>query len=306
MRNKERRRRDAERRAQMRRNSIDSKLRGELDKGAKPLPNEYPLRSLADAENIKKKKNVQRPQFSLNKVQAATLGTISSVVGSFGLIFAITATTPIFSGEWNPKGVIWLALCGMGIYSSIFFAKMSTKIGKFFTVAVGLLIATAFAAGVVSQVVVDGSAQIRGSVSDRSQKLATALINDMLIIEENQKFLELPDEQARGVYNLYGRAATQSAEIAAKWNPATNAEIPLPGFAAVLILVNGAADLQSRALIAFADDLNQPDPARKQEVLEMRDQINTMLSSEGGAARLLAKTVEPLGIVLTVEKGQKN
>jgi|LauGreSuBDMM15SN_2_FD.fasta_scaffold01841_2 hypothetical protein len=299
----DRRRRDAERRAQARRESLDRKLRGDLENGAQPLPSESPLRSLADAENAKPRQVRRRPRFVLTTARAALLATGSSVVATVALSLAVTAGTPLFSGKWQAAGALWLIPGALGAYGATLFGSMASKIGKAIAIVVAVSLAASFVAGSTSQVVVDGSAQLRGSVGDRTQRLATALLNDMLVIEENQRLLELPDEQARGVYDLYAVAAAQSADLAAKWNPAVNADVPLPGFVQVLELVNGAADLQSRALIAFADDLNQPDPARKQQVLAMRDQVTALLAAEDGAARLLAQTVEPLGIVLNVENG---
>ena len=157
--------------------------------------------------------------------------------------------------------------------------------------------------GSTSQVVVGGTVQLKGSVGDRSQRLAVALLNDMLILEGNQKLLNLPAEQARGVFDHYAEASAQSADIAPKWNPVVAKDVPLPGFVQVLSQVNEAADLQARALVAYADDLQQPDPARYQQVVAMRERVIALLAGESGAAALLDTTVAPLGIKLKIEGG---
>lgn len=178
-----------------------------------------------------------------------------------------------------------------------------TTSARVVAIVVTLVTFTSYAAGSLTQIVVDGQVQLRGSVGDRTYRLAKEVLSDMLILEENQRLLELPPEQARGVFELYAEAAAQSSGIAARWNPATAGDVPLPGFVTVFEKLNEAADLQARTLLAYADDLQQPDTARQQRIVQTRARISDLLTGEQGAVSELGSTIAPLGITLTVENG---
>jgi len=294
------RRRDAQRRAESRRRSLEHKLDGSEMQGLPRLPQEPPMRSLADVEAESSRRPARRQPLPWVASLVVVTGVVLTVLG---VLFAVSGGTPVFSGSWEPAQFGWLVLPVVGAVAVIRSWSRVTTRTKVAAVALAVVTFTSFTTGSLTQIVVDGQVQLRGSVGDRTYRLAKAVLADMLVLEENQRLLELPSEQARGVFDLYAQAAAQSGGIAARWNPAIAGEVPLPGFVSVFDKLNKAADLQAQALLLYADDLQQPDPARLQRVVAARTRISELLTGDEGAVKELGSTIAPLGISLTVENG---
>jgi hypothetical protein len=231
-------------------------------------------------------------------------GAVPLLSIAFAVSAAMTVLTgfPVAGHGWSPVGLVpAVAAAGTGylLRRALAGAGFGARTFAVTAAAVTALIAVL---GVSEQVVVQDRPVLRNSIEDRSYRLASRIVYDLKVLEENGKLLDLPAEQARGVANLYEAAIAQDLEIAARWNPATAGELPLPGFATVFDLVNRLADLQARTLGSYRDDLQQPDPARQQGIAEARVQIAELLTGPEGAAVTLANTVAPLGIELTVEE----
>ena len=290
-RRKEREEREALRRADDRRRALDAKLgrNGYVSdlSGFPPAATATPNGSVPVGEPVE--------DHTYHPVPTVLLAITASV--SIGL--AVIGGTPVLGGGWDLVGaapVLPALATGWFLYPRIALGSLAVRMVSA-VVTVG--IASAFILGATTQASVDGRPVRSGSVEDRSSRLATELLADLLTVEDNQRLLDLAPEQGRGVLGLYEQAAEQSAFIASKWNPVIRKDAPLPGFVEVFSLINQAGDLQARTLIAYRDDLNQPDAARQQQIAQSRQTIMGLLAGPNGAAAKLAATVAPIGITLT-------
>lgn len=230
--------------------------------------------------------------------------TITGLALLFSLSSALAALSglPIAGHGWSPVGFVPAAVSAGTGYFLIRALSRSGFGSKVVASIIMLLTATVSVLGVTQQVMVQDRPVLRNSTEDRASRLAEKVLFDLQVLEENGKLLDLPFEQARGIDSLYEAAIRQDLDIAARWNPAVNSEVPLPGFSTVFDLVNRLADLQARTLGMYRDDLRQPDTARQQEIAENRVAIIELLVGPNGAAATLADTVRPLGIELSVEE----
>jgi hypothetical protein len=294
------RRRDAQRRAKLRRESLEQKIEGSDSNGFARLPKDPPLRSLADAENRGKEKPHRKYK---RKMASAWLLVFGMIISVSGLLFTVSGATPVFTDNWRPINFSWLLLSISGLFLIYHNWSLTTTRAKVAVCILGTIILSSFIAGSYSQIVIDGEVQLRGSVGDKSYRLAKQIMVDIVILDENRKLLDLPAEQARGVFDLYLQAAEQSGAIAARWNPATKEEAPLPGFISIFDKLNESADLLAQALLLYSEDLQQSDTARLQKIIATNARVNEILFGINGAVSDLSSTIAPLGIGLTVENG---
>ena len=292
-RQQERERRDAERRAAQRAADLQRKLaRSEQPFVAAPPPTGEPIPVMAPAEHHAFETLVLSP------------GASSVVVGFFGIVatcsmgVALVSGTPLAGGGWS-------AWAGLPLIAGLISGALmlgswnrATIRGRVIAGAVCLVLAASFAVGLATQISLEGKPVLTGSTVDRSSRMATELLSDMLTLEDNQKLMDLAPEQGRGVLALYEEAAKQSSGIAQKWNPIVRKEVPLPGFTEVLTLVNRAADLQAGVLMAYRDQLNQADASRLEQIQLAKTEIMDLLAGPSGAAAKLSSTVAPVGIRL--------
>lgn len=317
--NQERARREAERRASERRSRLEAAgAFGTPSASAAPRPTEpappqrpHPAQSsvgpsIAPARPGSVDSFVEAPRSVDTGIRVHFPGAVPLLSVAFALSAAMTvlASLPVAGHGWSPVGLIpGAAAFGTGYL----LRRALTDAGfgaRVFTVTVVVVTTLIAVLGTTQQVVVQDRPVLRNSTEDRSYRLANRIVYDLKVLEENGKLLDLPAEQARGVANLYEAAIAQDLAIAARWNPATAGDLPLPGFATVFDLVNRLADLQARTLGSYRDDLQQPDPARQQGIAEARVLIAGLLTGPEGAAVTLANTVAPLGIELSVEENR--
>lgn len=255
---------------------------------SQPANTQYPL-NLAPMDESPRRYNFPA---------ASTVVPLAAIACSVGISLAALSGLPVTGHSWSIAGFIPLIAGVAGGYVLVRAWFSSPVASRVLAASMLLLAPIAAVAGATSQVTVAGKPVLHGSAADRSSRLAASILSDLYTLEDNQKLLNIPDEQARGLSSVLTAAVTQDSEIAARWNPATAKDLPLPGFNAVFDIVNRTADLQARTISLRIADLQQADSARQQAISDQRDQIMFLLTGDAGAAALLARTVAPLGIKL--------
>ena len=295
----DRSRRDAERRAESRRSRMQSA-------GAVVGQQKHLEEAPVSPRKVSKRK-ITNPSTEPKRAPVDNKGSLrfilKTLILSFFASLAALSGLPIVGHGWSVGGLIPLAIAVGVAFSLRRNREYISYPVKVTAVLSALVITSVTLLGVHNQVYIEDQPVLRNSNAEKSVRLADRIVADLIVIEQNQKLLNLPAEQARGLGDLYKAAVDQDLKIAARWNPAVATDVPLPGFVDVFRLVNQVSDLQARALGEVQDDLLQPDPARQQRISEMRSTIIELLTGPEGAAVTLARTVAPLGIELSVGTG---
>ena len=310
----------AQKRAAKRKAALDKALQKQVDTpstDSKVIPDSKPEDLASKKSFIKKSKNegkiapVSLPKESsfsakfllfLN-LRASLFLPIFSLLGVLLVVWGVLITTPLISGEWDINGVGLILISFLFFYLSSLVIRSAGGFSKTLSLLMCGLVIIFAPVGVFSQVVVDGQAQLIGSQLDRAQRINDDILNDMYILENNQKLLELPLEQARGLAPSYQEAISTGLSIAAKWNPATASNLPSPGYLPVFRKVNTAADLQASALGLYIANMSEYDNARQEQIISSRSEIYSLLSGQQGAATLLSETATTLGLTLNLQRG---
>lgn len=227
---------------------------------------------------------------------------IFTTLAAFLVVWGVVASTPLVSGSWDWTGLSLILISLLFIYLAALVYRSAGVFSKIASAVVSLLIIVFAAGGALTQVVVDGEAQLAGSTLDKAQRINELIVEDMFTLEDNQKLLELPLEQARGIIPLYEKAINDNLVIAATWNPAIASDLPAPGYLTVYQKVNAAADLQASALSLFLSNMEQYDNARQERIVLSRSEVTSLLSGPEGAATILNSTSSSLGLSLDLTR----
>lgn len=214
-------------------------------------------------------------------VVPSLLAVLEPVILSCALVLLLVAGSPLVTGSWNSA---WLAGSSVTtIALLLLYPRASRGAGRGARTA-GLVLAglvtVSAVAGIVRQNVVEGRAQVRGSVTDRAVEEHRELTAAVDVLSENQGLLNLPPEQAIPLGAVYARARQQAILIGERWNPATNGTPPLPELAEAYALVNLAAAQQAAALDGFIANLENPEPALEAAYVERGIAVNAILTRD--------------------------
>lgn len=271
--------------------------------------NENPLNVSKNPTLVKKTDKVSKKRKKVKvrkEVQKKTPNATFKLAGyTFAALIVILLTilygAPILGRELN-----WTILASGGIITLVLLERTiswlpkTRKRPKFLIIIASLLILTFFGLGISNQIVINGKAYTSWSPTAKAYSLSTDVYADLLTLRENDRYLDLPSEQARTYSNEIKIAVTTSAGIANKWNPAVVRELPSDSFLTVMREVNAAADAQAQALDLLSQDLLQPDVARQSNILTKRaasiDSITTAVSS-------LRESTAPFGFDPIVSEG---
>lgn len=168
------------------------------------------------------------------------------------------------------------------------------------SILVAVIFLAFFGAGLKTQVVIDAQAYPVWSDTAKAYRISEDVYADLLTMRENDRYLELPADQARTYSNEITAAATNSLKIADKWNPASAGELPSPDFLNVYRDVNAAAVAQGQALELLSQDLLQPDPSRQSNIATKR--VASVESIALGISELRSATA-PYGFDPITPKG---
>ena len=193
----------------------------------------------------------------------ALLVACTPVVTAFVLIGTASVALPMFGGNWNPValagGLVLSAGASIGTWKA-FTAIAPRRWPAVAGLAAALVILGSFGAGLATQAVVDGHAQLAGSYGDRVYRSGQEILADADVLTTTQRLLRLPAEQARSLVGTFDAAMVQDVEMEARWNPATAGTIEPVSLAVAYQRINLAAVQQGIALAAQKQNLLSPDP----------------------------------------------
>ena len=241
----------------------------------------------------------QQPESRAPRYKRVTLRALLAVIlSSSSIIGGILYGGPVLGNDWNIVPLLLaLSVFVVAIAEFVRFLRRISTVDQVWISGVGILLVAVFCLGIQGQVVIEGKPYWRNSTTANAYNLAGEIRKDLYILQENQSLLSYPPEQARGLLSLYGAAAGQAEDLAIRWNPATApSDLPLPGFLVVYERMNSAADQQRKALLGYADYLQQPDARLAEEIDKSRvnaEQTYLLAATE------LANIVRPLGIDLS-------
>lgn len=292
-------RREAERRAAATRAAYEAAIRKPapsvttpVTKGSKKVPKK--LKKINNVTSVKPPKEAKEPSPGRR-------------LSFYGIAFTLTALAtvmlgaPILGQETN-----WKYL-GVGIAVSLMlfervwhWTPLASTGVRTFAIGFMVLMSIFFTVGVLNQVEIDGKAYPVWSDTAKAYTLSEEIYADLLIIRENDRYLELPSEQARTYSNEIKIATTTSLEIANKWNPSVERELPNEEFLVVLRDINAAADAQAQALDLLSQDLLQPDVSRQSNISTKRA---ASVESVTDAILYLRQATGPYGFDPIISKG---
>lgn len=207
------------------------------------------------------------------------------------VVVAVVGGTPVVTGEWDPR---WLAGAGILALLLLFLYPRTWRqrrgIARLVGSGLGLLLVLGAGVGVVRQNVVEGRAQLRGSALDLAVDEHEELTRAVRVLAENQRLLSLPPEQAIPLGEVYAAARGQAIAIGERWNPATAPTPPVAELGEVYTLVNLAAAQQTAALDVFVANLENPEPALADEIVERGNVVASLVTTEIPAALKAADT----------------
>lgn len=179
------------------------------------------------------------------------------------MVLLLPVGSPVVSGRWSPW---WVALgSAVLVTAGVRYRATWSSVGRstlrWGGVVLGLLLIAATAVGLLSQRVIDGRAQVRGSALDRAIVQLSEARAVTAILADNQGLMNLPAEQAVPLGATFQAAIDQDVRIGQLWNPATTDVAPVDELTEVVRLVNLAALTQAAALEAQYGNLVNPEPA---------------------------------------------
>lgn len=232
---------------------------------------------------------VSSPPAALEPAQASLgvliAATVLPVLTVLLLVATLSAGLPLLGGELHWQVLVAGGLVtGVCAYLTWMVASRPDRPRRALPIASGvaLLLLVAFGAGLASQVVVEGKAQLTGSQGDRTYRIGQDALAVAAVLSENQKLLRLPSEQAKSLLQTFDDAIAQDTEIASLWNPATAQNLPTPAMADVYRVLNAAATRQSEALAAQKQNLLSPDTQLAAQAAAGYDAVASLLSQSGG------------------------
>jgi len=248
-----------------------------------PRPALFPAQTTAQATARTVAEQASRPDGGTRSRLRAVVGVLQPLLGATLLTVAVVGGTPLVSGTWNPAwGAASLVLSSALLVTYPRTWKKTTRGIRAVGIGVALLVAAGAATGMVAQNVVEGRAQLRGSVVDVAVEERDDLERSLSVLVENHGLLTLPSEQAIPLRDrlVYQRAIEQSRAIADRWNPATAGDPVLPVLGDAYVLLNRAATGQTEALTGFVENLGDPEPAKARAVVERTNAVAAMLTTD--------------------------
>jgi hypothetical protein len=246
-------------------------------------------RNTAQATGVRPALFPAGPPPAQNGARATTLRSIAGIlqpaVGVTLLTIAVVGGTPLVSGVWNLPWGIATGVAAIGLLATWprTWRKAPTFV-KLSSVLVTVVVTVSSVTGTLVQNVVEGRAQLRGSTIDMAVEEHHELERSLRILTENQGLLVLPPEQAIPLLERYLLAIRQAEDLAARWNPATAGEPPLPVIGEAYALLNRAAAEQKDALKLFVENLENPEPAKASELVERANVVAGLLGTTIPAA----------------------
>jgi len=201
------------------------------------------------------------------------------MLAATALVLAVVGGTPLVDGRWQPVwlvGPLAVAAVLAGLYPRTW-RNRNRGAARVTGVALSALLLVGAGVGALTQNVVEGRAQLRGSTLDRAVEMLREMERSRDVLADNQRLLGLPAEQAIPLVATYRAAAGQAIAIGQRWNPATAGVPPLEVFGEALVLLNLAGTQQAAALEAFLANLENPEPAIEAEALARAAEVGRIL-----------------------------
>lgn len=254
-----------------------------VDGVARPRPALFPAQTTAQATTRTAGEQADRPDGGSRSRLRAVAGVLQPLLGAIFLTVAVVGGTPLVSGTWNLAwGATSLTIAAVLLATCPRTWRQTARGIRVAGSGAALLVAVGAATGMVAQNVVEGRAQLRGSVVDVAVEERDELERSLSVLVENHGLLALPPEQAIPLRDrlVYQRAIEQSRAIADRWNPATAGDPVLPVLGDAYVLLNRAATGQTEALTGFVENLGNPEPAKARAVVERANAVAATLTTD--------------------------
>lgn len=188
---------------------------------------------------------------------------VYSFLTALALMVTLTVATPLLGAQYDTPYLVVGSLAFLGAAERVIhWARRVPALLGVLLPGVAAVLVGLFLLGAANQVTIDGKVYLSTSDTAKAYELSQDVYADLLVLRDNDRYLGLPAEQARSYADEVQAAATQAQEVADRWNPSSDRELPSPAFSPVLRDLNASADYQAQALRDLSDELNQPDAAR--------------------------------------------
>lgn len=222
-----------------------------------------------------------KPAWSTSSAFALVAPPAVALLLAMGALLSL----PLWGLAWRPFGALPL---GLAFWLGLILVRgrgRSRASVRQRTVGVGVACALLafFCIGLFTQAAPGGQPQLVGSVGAQTDRQLQDARGAERILRENLGFLGLTPEQAAPVLPQFAQAAGQAREIAARWNPATAGELPVPSLYEVYARLNAAAAKETQALELAAQVTQNPEPSVAAQVAQLNQEVLSLLGQGPGS-----------------------
>lgn len=207
------------------------------------------------------------------------------VVAAVSLVVAGLFTLPLFGNAWHWQGLLVLPLTLLALLYAFTAWRSGTgpTWARVSGWAIASLILASFAAGAVTQIVVDGQPALAGTTLEVTYRQTGDIQQWTEVLRAQESLLELPPEQVRTLGPEYEKASAQALDIATQANPALEQSLPVPALYEAYQRVTRAGAVQSEGLDALRAYAKTPEPTLLVTVTRAKADLVVLLGTGPGS-----------------------